>query len=129
MTLTNAGNLSVSGDISAFASLSDRRLKNNINPLSLNCIELINKIETVEFIWNEIDEIIESKRNTKDHGFIAQDMEVLLPNIVNQFNKYKSIKYEKLTTYLVKGMQELYKIIQEQQNKISNLENQLNQLK
>ena len=56
-------------------------------------------------------------------------MEVLLPNIVNQFNKYKSIKYEKLTTYLVKGMQELYKIIQEQQNKISNLENQLNQLK
>jgi len=49
-----------------------------------------------------------------------------LPNIVNQFDKYKSIKYEKLTTYLVKANQELYKIIQEQQNQLNIIKQYLN---
>jgi hypothetical protein len=129
MYLSQAGNLLVSGDISAFASMSDRRLKHNITPLSFNCIDLINKIETVEFDWNDMEEIMETKRNTHDHGFIAQDIEVLLPHIVNQFDKYKSIKYEKLTPYLVKANQELYKLIQEQKNQINDLQNQLNIIK
>ena len=83
-----------------------------------------------------MDEIIEIKRNTYDHGFIAQDIELLLPNLVNQYEKYKSIKYEKLTPYLVKGSQELYKLIQElqeeniqQKNKINDLQNQINTIK
>ena len=136
MQLTQAGNLLVSGDISAFANMSDRRLKHNINNLSLNCIELLNKIQPVEFIWNDMDEIMEIKRNTYDHGFIAQDIELLLPNLVNQYDKYKSIKYEKLTPYLVKGSQELYNQLQElreenirQKNQINDLQNQINTIK
>jgi hypothetical protein len=136
MQLTQAGNLLVSGDISAFANMSDRRLKHNINNLSLNCIELLNKIQPVEFIWNDMDEIMEIKRNTYDHGFIAQDIELLLPNLVNQYDKYKSIKYEKLTPYLVKGSQELYNQLQElreenirQKNQIIDLQNQINTIK
>jgi hypothetical protein len=128
MRLNTSGNLFVRGDISAFASasLSDRRLKHNINPLSLNCIDLINKIEAVEFDWNDMEEIIETRRNTHDHGFIAQDIEILLPHIVSQFDKYKSIKYDKLTPYLVKGIQELYKIIHEQKNQINIIKEYLN---
>ena len=83
-----------------------------------------------------MDEIIEIKRNTYDHGFIAQDIELLLPNLVNQYEKYKSIQYEKFTPYLVKGSQELYKLIQElqeeniqQKNKINDLQNQINTIK
>jgi hypothetical protein len=136
MIITKDANLLVRGDISAFANMSDRRLKHNINNLSLNCIDLLNKITPVEFIWNDMTEIIEIKRNTLDHGFIAQDIELLLPNLVNQYEKYKSIKYEKLTPYLVKGSQELYKLIQElqednirQKNQIFDLQNQINMIK
>ena len=75
------------------------------------------------------NEIINLKRNTLDHGFIAQDIELLLPNLVNQYEKYKSIKYEKFTPYLVKGSQELYKLIQEQQKKIIDLQKQINMIK
>ncbi len=136
MIITSGGNLLVRGDISAFANMSDRRLKHNINDLSINCIDLLNNIKPVEFIWNDMDEIINTKRNTHDHGFIAQDIELLLPNLVNQYDKYKSIKYEKLTPYLVKGSQELYKLIQDlqvdnirQQQQIIDLQNQLNMIK
>ena len=136
MQITRAGNLLVSGDISAFANMSDKRLKHNINNLSLNCIDLLNKITPVEFIWNDMDEIMQIKRNTYDHGFIAQDIELLLPNLVNQYDKYKSIKYEKLTPYLVKGSQELYKLFQvlqedniRQQQQIIDLQNQINMIK
>ena len=136
MQITKAGNLLVSGDISAFANMSDKRLKHNITNLSINCIDLLNNIKPVEFIWNDMDEIINIKRNTYDHGFIAQDIEILLPNIVNQYDKYKSIKYEKLTPYLVKGFQELYKLIQvlqedniRQQQQIIDLQNQINMIK
>ena len=136
MQITKAGNLLVSGDISAFANMSDKRLKHNITNLSINCIDLLNNIKPVEFIWNDMDEIINIKRNTYDHGFIAQDIEILLPNIVNQYDKYKSIKYEKLTPYLVKGSQELYKLIQvlqedniRQQQQIIDLQNQINMIK
>ena len=136
MQITKAGNLLVSGDISAFANMSDKRLKHNITNLSINCIDLLNNIKPVEFIWNDMDEIINIKRNTYDHGFIAQDIEILLPNIVNQYDKYKSIKYEKLTPYLVKGFQELYKLFQvlqedniRQQQQIIDLQNQINMIK
>jgi hypothetical protein len=127
--ITSNANLLVRGDISAFANMSDRRLKHNINDLSINCIDLLNNIKPVEFIWNDMDEIINLKRNTLDHGFIAQDIELLLPNLVNQYEKYKSIKYEKFTPYLVKGSQELYKLIQEQQKKIIDLQKQINMIK
>jgi hypothetical protein len=76
-----------------------------------------------------MEDIIEIKRNTHDHGFIAQDIEELLPNLVNQYDKYKSIRYEKFAPYLVKGFQELYTIIQDQKNEINDLKNQLNIIK
>ena len=129
MNLTTTGQLTTLDDVIGFGSLSDKRLKTNINDLSINCLELINNIKSVEFNWIDNERIPERKKNTKDHGFIAQDIEVLLPNLINNEGIYKSLKYEKFAPYFVKGIQELYKIIQEQKNEIKDLQNQITSIK
>jgi hypothetical protein len=126
MNLNQSGILNVKDDIVAFASLSDRRLKTNICNLSINCLDLINTIKSVEFNWKDNYRIPERKRNTPDHGFIAQDIEEILPNLVNNEGEYKSLKYEKFAPYLVKGIQELYKIVQDQQKEINEIKSKLN---
>ena len=129
MSLSSAGLLTVNDDVIAFGGLSDKRLKINITDLSINCIDLINKLKSVEFTWIDNYRIPERKRHTIDHGFIAQEIEELLPNLVNNEGTYKSLKYEKLTTYLVKAFQQQNVIILDQNNKINDLQNQINLIK
>ena len=125
MNLTHDGQLTVTNDVIGFGTLSDKRLKTNINDLSINCINLLNKIKSVEFNWIDHYRIPEKKRHTLDHGFIAQDIEEILPNLVNSENEYKSLKYEKFSPYLVKAIQELYIMINDQQKQINLIKSHL----
>jgi hypothetical protein len=132
MRLTSAGELSVIGDIIAFNSLSDINLKTNIKSLNINCIDLINKINPVEFTWKNIDDIISNKRNKTDYGFIAQEIESLIPTLIYDSkykSKYKLIKYDKFAPYFVKAIQELHKIILEQKTEIEELKKDINNIK
>jgi hypothetical protein len=121
--VTNGGELSVTGDIIGFNSYSDINLKSNIKTLSDNCIEIINKMRPVEFIWKNSDGVIETKRNKTDYGFIAQEIEQILPHLIiqSQISIYKGLRYEKITPYLVKGIQELHTLLLEYKNEINNL--------
>jgi len=123
MNLSSSGLLSVYDDIVGFSAYSDRRLKENIKPLEINCIDLINKINPVEFTWRNTEKVVERKREKKDYGFIAQEIEELLPTLVQEVDEYKTIKYEKLVPYLVKAFQEQSRIIDELQSRIIALEN------
>ena len=117
MQLDSSGNLIVYSDITAFNSASDVKLKENIKSLDINCLNLINQLEPVEFTWKDIKLVPINKRNKKDYGFIAQDVEKIIPSLINDNNNlYKGIKYDKITTYLVKAIQEL-------NSKIDNLSN------
>jgi hypothetical protein len=49
-----------------------------------------------------------------------------LPNLVNNEGEYKSLKYEKFAPYLVKAIQELHTLIQDQQNQINLIKSHLN---
>ena len=128
MTLSNKGVLTVNNDIIGFGNLSDKRLKTNIKDLSINCLELINNIKSVEFNWIDSESVPEIKRNTIDHGFIAQDIEELLPNLINNEGTYKSLKYEKLAPYFIKGIQELHKKIEKQEKIIEKQQKQIDLL-
>ena len=125
MNLLTTGILTVKDDIIAFGNLSDRKLKTNICNLSINCLDLINTIKAVEFNWKDSYYIPERKWNTLDHGFIAQDIEQILPNLVNSEGQYKSLKYDKFAPYLVKGIQELYKLVQDQQEEINEIKSKI----
>jgi len=107
MFLDNTGTLNIFNDVIGFNNASDSNLKTNIKPFDFNCIDLINKIKPVEFTWKDIAKVPENKKNTTDFGFIAQEIEELLPHIVNETTEYKIIKYEKIIPYLVKAIQEL----------------------
>jgi hypothetical protein len=132
MRLTSGGELSVVGDIIAFNNLSDINLKTNIKSLNINCIDLINKINPIEFTWKDIDDIISDRRNKTDYGFIAQEIELLIPTLIYDSkykSKYKLIKYDKFAPYFVKAIQELHKIIIEQKTEIEELKTEINNIK
>ena len=101
--------LLVLGDVVAFSStLSDKRLKNNIQNLGSG-LEVLNKLRPVSYTWDE-----KIKRSGVDFGLIAQEVEEVLPNIIKETNtlfddeeKYKSVSYEKLIPFLIKSIQEL----------------------
>ena len=132
MELRTGGELLVANDIVGFNTFSDINLKTNIKPLNINCIDLINKINPVEFTWKNIDDIIINKRNKKDYGFIAQEIELLIPSLIYDIkykSKYKLIKYDKFAPYFVKAIQELHKIIQQQQIEIEKLKTEISNIK
>jgi hypothetical protein len=107
--------LQVAGDIVAYYS-SDKRLKDNIKPIE-NALDKVNKISGVTFEWNE-----ESHKETgkKDVGVIAQEIEEILPELVdNRSNGYKAVDYPKLTALLIEAVKDLSNQVKELKNGIT----------
>ena len=108
------GTIKASDDIIAYAS-SDKQLKNNIQPIE-NPIEKINQISGNSFVWNEEKQNIYSG---KDYGVIAQEIEAVLPELVNtRDNGYKAVKYDKLVSLLIEGIKELSNEVNELKKKV-----------
>ena len=108
------GTIKATNDIVAFAS-SDRELKNNILPIT-NPLEKINSIGGYSFDWNEDKQHI---YNGKDYGVIAQEIEQVLPELVQtRENGYKAVKYDKLVSLLIEGIKELSNEVEELKRKI-----------
>jgi hypothetical protein len=115
-TSNQVGVIRASGDIIAFAS-SDKYLKDNIIPIS-NPIEKLLQIGGYTFEWNKKQDTY----NGQDVGVIAQEIEKVLPEIVEEReNGYKAVKYEKIVPLLIEA-------IKDQQKQIDNLKNQLDGL-
>ena len=111
--------LNVAGDVVAYAS-SDIRFKNNVIPIT-NALDKINKIGGYTFEWNE-----KSHKETgkKDIGVIAQEVEDILPEIVDtRDNGYKAVDYSKLTALLIQSVKEQQVIIDNLKSRIETLEN------
>lgn len=112
--------LLVKEDITAFFQASDKRLKNNIKPLSKS-INLIKKLKPVTFKWKK-DIFNKNMRNKKDVGFIAQELEEILPLCVKNVNinndSYKYLKHERIIPYLVNTIQELIERVEYLEKKI-----------
>ena len=100
---------------------SDIRWKKNIMPLE-NSLENVLKLQGVSYEWR-VDEFKEKNFDAgKKLGFIAQEVEKVIPELVNTDNEgYKAVSYEKLTAVLVEA-------IKEQQKKIAELENRIKML-
>ena len=99
----------VSGDLN---STSDERLKKNIKPID-NALADICQLEGVTFDWKD--------SGTQGQGFIAQQVEPIIPDVVNTDEEtgMKSVNYVGLIGHLVEA-------IKEQQVQIDGLKAQLN---
>ncbi len=114
--------LDVDGDIQANAYYysSDVRLKKDIREIS-EALDKIKKLRGVSFSWKGNGE--------KSMGFIAQEVEKVLPELVNSDSKgYKAVQYGNLTALLLEGIREQEKIIEGQEQRIRNLEERLDRL-
>ena len=98
------------------SSVSDKRFKTNIKPTKIKAVDLLNKIEMVEFNWkkdNKFEKI----------GAIAQQVQLVEESLVvhdmddkQTYNDYLRINYYDTIPYLIKAVQEL----SEENNKLKN---------
>lgn len=102
------------GNLSAvdFNSTSDRNLKENIRTID-NPIEKVIQISGVTFDWKS------SKHSSA--GVIAQEVEKILPQIVNETDGNKSVNYNGLIGLLVE-------VVKQQQEQINTLSNRIETL-
>ena len=117
-TLSITGGITASADIIAYHS-SDKNLKDNLVKIS-NPNEKIKKINGYEFDWNDKHSLF---KNTHDVGVVAQEIEEVLPEIVNQREDgYKAVKYEKIIALLIESNKDLLTRIEKLENIIKNLD-------
>jgi len=95
---------------------SDRNLKDNILPIG-NSLEKVLALRPVTFIW---------KSNSKPGvGFIAQEVEEVIPELVNTNDDgTKGIYSLEMIPYLVKALQEQQIVIEQLKIRIQHLEQQ-----
>ena len=83
---------------------SDRRLKENIAPTTINALAIINKLDMVEF------DFIKDKKH-EEIGLIAQEVEKIIPQAISRDpeseDSYLHIDYTAFIPYLIKAIQEL----------------------
>ena len=96
--------LSVKGDIIAYGSPSDERYKENIKPIE-SALDKVTKLQGVTFDWKESDNLLDIK---EDIGFIAQDVQKVVPELVRENEDGKlSLRYQGITPILLEAIKEL----------------------
>ena len=97
---TIGGTLNVTGDIIAF-STSDNRKKDNLTQLDLETV--FESITGYEFEWNK-----KSNQSGKSYGFIAQDVQKVLPELVREgIDGYLAVDYIKIIPFLFEKVKQL----------------------
>ena len=123
---------------------SDERIKENIELGNTSlCLKNINDVPVKRYVYKSFADKYADKHQL---GFIAQDLEKVYPKLVFTRNveefdnpdnpsekikieNFKSIEREPLIPVLWGGVQELSKIINEMQNRISQLEKEISEIK
>ena len=110
-TLDVTGNIRSTATVYAqdFDNVSDISFKENIAPLSQS-LDIVKKLNPVSFTWKNSGE--------KSLGLIAQEVEMVLPEIVHldPINKTRTVSYVQLISLLIDA-------IKEQQKQIDKLNN------
>ena len=119
-SLDASGNMIASGNVTAFGSVSDERLKENIEVIE-NPIEKVKKLKGVTFTYK--------KNKKKGTGLIAQDLEKVLPEAVytsetiadkkegEESEEHLAIRYGNTVGLLVEAIKELEARIKELEDK------------
>ena len=94
LVLTNAGNLTATGNVTAY---SDARLKTDVDTIE-NALDKVTKLRGVSFTKVDTDE--------RGIGVIAQEIEEILPEVVQE-GAYKSVAYGNIVGLLIEAIKEL----------------------
>ena len=105
------------------SSVSDKRFKTNIKPTKVKAVDLLNKIEMVEFNWkkdNKFEKIgaIAQQVQSVEQSLVVKDMDSKQTQ-----SDYLRISYYDTIPYLIKAIQELSQQNKELQNKLEEITN------
>ena len=128
------GNLAATGNIIAY--VSDERVKKDLIQIG-GALDKIKSMSGYNFTWNDLS--TPTRRGTYDIGMIAQDVQKVLPEVIEEYNhsreeikegafdtkkngKLLNIQYQKLVPVLVEA-------VKEQQKQIEDLQQQVKEIK
>lgn len=95
---------------------SDIRYKKNVRPIE-KALNTVRSLQGVHY------ELIEDKYNQQNVGFVAQEVEKVLPDVViTDGGGYKAIKYASMVSVLVEAMKEMDSEMQHLKARIAELE-------
>jgi hypothetical protein len=107
---------------------SDKRLKTDIIQID-EAIQKISKIRGVTYkrVWRNADNEIVRISPNKDYGFVAQEIEVVIPEavIVEKKNNFRLVKYAELVSISIQAINEQKIILDESERKLEYLENKV----
>ncbi len=120
----------------AYNTLSDQRVKQNIQPITESLLAKVMKLNPVSYDYSKIAyepgtklEIAKETIGRKETGFLAQEVYQLFPEAVSkpadESKNLWAIDYSKLTVALTKAMQEQQAQIEAQQKEIEELKKQM----
>jgi hypothetical protein len=123
---------------SGFWAGSDKKLKKDIKT-ETNALKIISQLNPVSYLFNREDNKWINLNDKKQHGFISQEVEEILPELVKEVaqpvfeegksgkvervEKYKSINYNGFIAILTKAIQEQQEQIDELKNQLANKNN------
>ena len=135
--LTVNGNMKVTGLINSsnITETSDARYKTNVSTIG-NALATVQQLRGVIYDWKRKDFPEMNFKQGKDLGLIAQEVEKVLPELVNTDEKgFKSVQYSHLVSVLVEAIKEQQKQIEtlkaevsDKDNKVQNNENRIKTL-
>ncbi|NBC82731.1 MAG: hypothetical protein GVY19_05045 [Bacteroidetes bacterium] len=96
-----------------YNTVSDISFKEDIQPIE-HALQSITALKASSYVFKE------ASSDQRSYGFIAQEVEQVLPNLVQEKNGYKTVSYQEFIPIAVAA-------IQEQQKEIEELKNQLEQ--
>jgi len=110
------GTLTVTGDVVAFYTSSDLRLKEDLNVLQ-DPLDKIGSLVGYEFTFNSNSPA--HLKGKKNYGLIAQDVERVLPlSVEHRADGYMGVNYESVIPLLVESIKAL-------QTKVNNLQDEI----
>jgi hypothetical protein len=136
---SGTGNLIVNGNVGIGTTTPDRRLEigsglGNARADGWDTHSDVSFKKNIADLAYGLKEIMQMKprefdikvNNTHRIGFIAQELENIIPEVVSGEEGKKGVTYSDITAVLVKAMQEQQEIIEEQNKRIEALESQMN---
>ena len=113
------GGVAVNSSGTTYNTTSDRRLKDNIQPIA-DATDKLMDMKPVTHTW------IDNPDESQVHGFIAQEMQEVIPEAITgdaESDDMMSMDYGRITPVIVAALQDALNEIKELKTRIDELEN------
>lgn len=119
------GMAQISSADGTYSTISDKRLKQDIEPLPA-MMDKIMQLKATSYYYKDSKQ----QATHKSIGFIAQEVEEVLPSIVRDFDDgYKGLCYSDFGVVAIKGLQELKVDVDKKNELIASQQQQIDDLK